>query len=335
VLALPASSDCGGVSCRYVARDLDIDGSFEDLVLRTKKSSGSNKAVVAAAVSKVQKAQSDRSKTKEEKKTVNKKTVQTASNSPAVKDAAKAYREKAKADPKVSTKEMNAKSDKLKAGAKSRAVTNAVKEKKVERTKAHEANKKTPDQKAATKAAQTERRKDRKAAGVAPGPKTTPKKESTALDKKQKHNVKQQFQSAATKLKNTQGLPARKDKVKVGSSTTDGRAARQGAFNTYLHSKTPVGRNPINKQPKTFKNAPYPKDHKETALQGKKALPQNGKEYPVINNSPNGYTATNGKPGPLRTVTYKKGGQRHAAVIGHDAKRDPAHKDEHYVATKA
>jgi len=336
VLALPAlASDCRSVSCRHAVaqRDLALESLIEDLVVRGKKSSGSNKATVAAAVSKVQQGQTNRAQKKQEKAAINKKTVEKASNSPLVKEAAAPYREKAKAAGKP-MKEINAKSDKIKAAAKSRAVTNAVKDAKAGRKDKLAAQAKTPEQKAASKAAQADRRKERKAAGIAPGPRTQPKTPKPAgLDKQQKHNVKQQFASAAQKLKDTKGLPGRKDQVKVGDSTTDGRAARQGAFNTYLHSKNPVGRNPINKQPKAFNNRPYPADHKDAALAGKKALPQNGKEYPVINNSPNGFTASNTKPGPLRTVTYKKGGERHAAVIGHDKKKDPKHEDEHYVAT--
>jgi hypothetical protein len=33
----------------------------------------------------------------------------------------------------------------------------------------------------------------------------------------------------------------------------------------------------------------------------------------------------------MRTITYKEGGKRHAAVIGHDTSRGGS-KDDHYVA---
>ena len=132
---------------------------------------------------------------------------------------------------------------------------------------------------------------------------------------------------------------------------TDGRAVRQSAFNNLLHSKTPVGRNPINRQvrrlqvlrfsdysdisiflqPKMFNNRPYAKGHKDPTLANKKAIPQNGKEYPIINNSPNGWTGQGGV-GALRTVIYKQGGQRKLAVVGHDPKRG-GDANDHYTAT--
>jgi hypothetical protein len=87
-------------------------------------------------------------------------------------------------------------------------------------------------------------------------------------------------------------------------------------------------------QPKTFNNAPYAATHGTLANQ--RPLPQTArklKEYPVIKGSPNGWTG-NGQVGALRTITYKNGGQRHAAVIGHDT--SPARggdERDHYVAT--
>ena len=64
-----------------------------------------------------------------------------------------------------------------------------------------------------------------------------------------------------------------------------------------------------------FNNRPYTKGHKDATLANKKAIPQNGKEYPIINNSPG-----QGGVGALRTVIYKQGGQRKLAVVGHDPK---------------
>ncbi|KAJ2923549.1 hypothetical protein H1R20_g13542, partial [Candolleomyces eurysporus] len=100
----------------------------------------------------------------------------------------------------------------------------------------------------------------------------------------------------------------------------NGRAIRQAAFDTYLHSKTPISRDAGNKQPKQFKKTSYDKAHKDAWLRGKKPLLQNGKEYPIRNKDPNGFTGQ-GSVGALRTVTDKQGDKSHVKVVGHDASR--------------
>jgi hypothetical protein len=85
------------------------------------------------------------------------------------------------------------------------------------------------------------------------------------------------------------------------------------------------------RQPKNFNNRPYAADHGDAGLAGKKALPQNGKEYPIIDNSPNGWTGQ-GAVGALRAVTYKQGGKRKLSVVGHDTSRG-GDANDHYTAT--
>lgn len=304
---------------------------FDELLVRTgKKSSGSNKAATSASVQAVQKAQSARSQATTKKKADNAKIQ--AKAVPQVKANVKTFREEQKKKPNPpDSRTLNAASDRQKVKEQGRVATQARKDHKEAKGKEWAAKAKTPEQKAATKAAATARRADRKAKGEA----SPPNKVSTKApprSKEVKHNTNQRFQAAAQKLKDTQGLPARKDKIGVGKASTDGRAVRQSVFNSHLNAKDPVGRS-TNKVPKQFNNRPYSATHGDATLAGKKPLPQNGKEYPVINNSPTGFTANNNKPGPLRTITYKQGGQRHAAVIGHDTTRG-GDKDDHYVGKK-
>lgn len=323
VHAAPAPM-CNGELCSEVAaRDLS-DVAFDDLAVRAKKSSGSQKGKISQGILDAQKKQGARVDKKKTKTANNKKVVQ--KNGAGIKASVNAARDKAKAKGKPLTP---AQVDKKKTGAASRVITQNQKAKKQERKDKWAAAKKTPDQKKANKAAQTARRAERKKTGTPAPPNAASTKQK--VSKQQKHAVKQRFQSAKDKLGKTQGLPGRKDTVTVGKEKTDGRAVRQATFNTHLHSKTPIGRNPINKQPKQFNNRPYDKGHKDASLAGKKPLPQNGKEYPIKNNSPNGFTGQ-GSVGALRTVTYKQGGKNHVKVLGHDASRG-ADPNDHYVGT--
>ncbi|RXW17942.1 hypothetical protein EST38_g7913 [Candolleomyces aberdarensis] len=338
VHAAPAPM-CNGELCSEVAaRDLS-DVAFDDLAVRaskakapakapakaSKKSSGSQKANISQGILNAQKKQGNRVEAQKKKTATNKKHVQ--QNGAKIKADVNAARDKAKAKGKPLTP---AQVEKKKTGAASRVISQKQKDNKQAKKTKLAAAKKTPEQKKDRKAAQTARRADRKKTGTpAPANAVSTKQK---VSKQQKHAVKQRFQSAKDKLGKTQGLPGRKSTVAVGKEKTDGRAVRQAAFNTHLHSKTPIGRNPINKQPKQFNNRPYDKAHKDASLRGKKPLPQNGKEYPIKNNSPNGYTGQ-GSVGALRTVTYKKGGQNHVKVLGHDASRgtDP---NDHYVGKR-
>ncbi|KAJ2913117.1 hypothetical protein MD484_g7289, partial [Candolleomyces efflorescens] len=332
---------CDGELCSEVAaRDLG-DVAFEDLAVRaskakakapakapakaSKKSSGSQKANISQGILNAQKKQGNRVDARKKKSANNKKVVQTAGGQ--IKKDVNAARDKARAKGKPLT---NAQVDKKKAGAANRAISKAQKANKAAKTAKYNAAKKTPQQKKDRKAAQTARRAERRKTGAAAPANAVSKKQK--VSKQQKHAVKQRFQSAKTKLGKTQGLPGRKASISVGKEKTDGRAVRQATFNSYLHSKTPIGRNPINKQPKQFNNRPYSATHKDRTIAGKKPLPQNGKEYPIKNNSPNGFTGQ-GSVGALRAVTYKKGGKNHVKVMGHDASRgtDP---NDHYVATR-
>lgn len=345
VHAAPAPM-CNGELCSEVAaRDLS-DVAFDDLAVRaskakapatkakapatkapakaSKKSSGSQKANISQGILNAQKKQGNRVEAQKKKTANNKKHVQ--QNGAKIKADVNAARDKAKGKGKPLTP---AQVEKKKTGAASRVISQKQKENKQAKKDKWTAAKKTPEQKKDKKAAQTARRADRKKTGTpAPANAVSTKQK---VSKQQKHAVKQRFQSAKDKLGKTQGLPGRKDTITVGKEKTDGRAVRQAAFNTHLHSKTPIGRNPINKQPKQFNNRPYDKAHKDASLRGKKPLPQNGKEYPIKNNSPNGYTGQ-GSVGALRTVTYKQGGKNHVKVLGHDASRgtDP---NDHYVGT--
>jgi hypothetical protein len=77
--------------------------------------------------------------------------------------------------------------------------------------------KNTADQKTAKKAAQTARRADRKANGLpSPGNQVSTK---TKVSKQEKNNVRQQFRAANNKLRQTEGVPGRKDTVTVGPRT--------------------------------------------------------------------------------------------------------------------
>ncbi|KAJ2922444.1 hypothetical protein H1R20_g14648, partial [Candolleomyces eurysporus] len=314
---------CNGELCSEVAaRDLSDAAAFDDLVIRaskaetpatkapaqfSKRSSGSQKANIAQGILDAQRKQGSRWEARKRKEATNKRFFQ--------QNGAKI------------------KVEKMRDAAKTRLITpirsqerKARKQVKVDHLAAA---KKTPEQKKDKKAAQTARRADRKKTGTpAPANAVSTKQK---VSKQQKHAVKQRFQSAKNKLGKTQGLPGRKSTITVGEEITNGRAVRQAAFNTYLHSKTPISRDAGNKQPKQFKNIPYDKAHKDVSLRGKKPLPQNGKEYPIRNKGPNGFTGQ-GSVGALRTVTYKQGGKNHVKVVGHDASRgtDP---NDHYVGT--
>ncbi|KAJ2928337.1 hypothetical protein H1R20_g8746, partial [Candolleomyces eurysporus] len=337
---------CNGELCSDVAAREVIDVAFDDLAVRAKgkakapatgaaksaaapkkKSSGSQKGNISQGILDVQKKQGQKQRAKQQKTTANTRLVQKKTND--IKKTVDNFRTAEKAKGKLNSAQLNAKSDKLRNAEKSRVISNNRKDTKASKTAQWASKKNTPAQKTAKKDAQTARRADRKAKGL-PSP-ANQASTKNRVSKEQKNNVKQRFRAANDKLRKTEGVPGRKDTVTVGSHKTDGRAVRQSAFNSYLHSKTPVGRNPINKQPKNFNNRPYASTHKDAGLAGKKAIPQNGKEYPIIDKSPNGWTGQ-GPVGALRTVTYKQGGKRKLAVVGHDTSRG-GDANDHYTAT--
>lgn len=327
---------CNGELCSQVAAREVIDVTFDDLVIRApakpspKKSSGSQKGNISQGILNVQKKQGQKQRTQQQKTAANNKLIQNKSAD--IKSKVQNFRMDKKAEGRLSDAQINRKSDKLRNAEKSRVISQNRKDTKAARTAQWNSKKNSPAQKTTNKAAQTARRADRKANGLpSPANRVSTK---TKVSKQQKHNVGQRFVAAKEKLekmKNTGTVPGRKDTVSVGPHKTDGRAVRQSAFNNLLHSKTPVGRNPINRQPKMFNNRPYAKDHKDATLANKKAIPQNGKEYPIINKSPNGWTGQ-GSVGALRTLIYKQGGQRKLAVVGHDPKRG-GDANDHYTAT--
>jgi hypothetical protein len=323
---------CNGELCSQVAAREVIDVNFDDLVTRapakpsSKKSSGSQKGNISQGILNVQKKQGQKPQTQHKKTAANNKLIQKKSAD--INSKVQIFRKKAEG--KLEKTQINKKSDKLRNAEKSRVISQNRKDTKAARTAQWNSKKNSPAQKTTNKAAQTARRADRKAKGL-PSP-ANQVSTKTKISKQQKHNVRQRFVAAKEKLKKmekTGTVPGRKDTLSVGPHTTDGRAVRQSAFNNLLHSKTPVGRNPINKQPKMFNNRPYAKGHKDATLANKKAIPQNGKEYPIINNSPNGWTGQGGV-GALRTVIYKQGGQRKLAVVGHDPKRG-GDANDHYT----
>lgn len=298
---------------------------------KTKAWAGAaNKATTSKNIQNVQKAQGQRQKKVQDKKKANVKIQDKARGR--VEAKVKAFRNQAKKGV-ASTGQINAQADKLRKQEKSRVATQARKDNKAAKTQAWAAKKKTPQQKVATQAAAAARRKERQRTG-APSPANQAKlAKNVRPTKQEKQNVKDRFQAARQKFSQTQGMPTRGQTATVGQNSANGRAVRQSVFNSYLHQKNPIGRND-NRLPKPFGNRPYSATHGNPNLRNTPPLPQGGrsfKEFPVINNSPNGWTGS-GNVGALRTVTYKQGGQRHAAVIGHNTNAGGNHED-HYVAT--
>ncbi|RXW13655.1 hypothetical protein EST38_g12197 [Candolleomyces aberdarensis] len=350
---------CNGELCSDVAAREVIDVTFDDLAVRAKgkakaaapakgaakssaaapkkKSSGSQKGNISQGILDVQKKQGQKQRTKLQKASNNAKLVQKKTGD--IKKTVDDFRTAEKANGKLNSAQLNAKSDKLRNAEKSRVISNNRKDTKTAKTAQYASKKNTPAQKTAKKVAQTARRADRKAKGL-PSP-ANQASTKNRVSKEQKNNVKQRFRAANDKLRKTEGVPGRKDTVSVGSHKTDGRAVRQSAFNSYLHSKTPVGNSPFLisdcsdistfRQPKNFNNRPYASTHKDAKLANQKAIPQSGKEYPIIDKNPNGWTGQ-GAVGALRTVTYKQGGKRKLAVVGHDTSRG-GDANDHYKAT--
>ncbi|KAJ2936327.1 hypothetical protein H1R20_g767, partial [Candolleomyces eurysporus] len=319
---------CAGVAARDVADPVMLD----DLVTRAKKSSGVNNAATSKRILAVQKAQGQGPQKARVKKAANAAIQQGAKAS--VENKVQAFRSQAKKG--VATgRQINAQADKIRGQEKSRVLGQARVDRKAAKTQEWAAKKNTPQQKAATRNAAAARRQDRKTNKL-PSPANQAKlAKNVKPTKQEKNNVKNRFQAARQKFGQTQGMPARGQTVNVGSNAASGRAVRQGVFNSYLHKKTPIGHNAANRQPKPFMNSRYSASHGDANLRGTRPLPRNAKkvqEYPVINNSPNGWTG-NGKVGALRAVTYKQGGQRRAAVIGHDTSRG-GDANDHYVATR-
>jgi len=293
---------CGSDLCAQV-NTRSLDGlEYEDLVYRTK-SSGSNKVAISDGIKAAQKQQAANIAKDTRKTNSNKKVMDKAVGKAAAPIKKFREDEKAKGTP---LDKINKGTDRLRNQVKGKAVADAQ---------------------AAAKQARTE-----KWAAAKGKPNPNPGAPNSRPTKEMRHNVKQRFQAAKTALGNTKDVPKRTDSFSVGKDKADGKAVRQAAFNTHLHSKTPIGRNADNTQPKPFNNRPYAASHPDPALAGKKPLAQNGKEYPIKNNSPNGWTGS-GPVGAMRTVTTKEKGQKRVNVIGHDASRG-GDKDDHYVATK-
>ncbi|KAJ2912940.1 hypothetical protein MD484_g7475, partial [Candolleomyces efflorescens] len=205
---------------------------------------------------------------------------------------------------------------------------------KVGRKATWDANKKSPAAKAATKQAAATKRQQRKRTG-APSPGNQPKlPKNVKPTPQQKQDVRNHLEAARQKYEQTQGLPGRGQTVTVGLNSATGREARQSVFNSYVHKKSPIGRQRV---PKRFGNHPYSNRHGDRRLRGQRPIPGGGrsfKEFPLIPNSATGWTGQ-GPVGALRSITYKKGygahKSRHAAFIGHDPNRRGTPGD-HYLA---
>ncbi|KAJ2912455.1 hypothetical protein MD484_g7957, partial [Candolleomyces efflorescens] len=287
-----------------------------------------NRATTTKNIQAVQKKQGQKPQKKAAKQAANNKIQQKAAAG--INTKVKNWREKEKAAggymPRV-----NILADKMRGKEKERALTQARKDRKADRGKQWGAKANSPAQKAATKAAAAGRRQERQRNG-APSPANQAKlAKNVKPTKQEKKNVKDRFQAARQKYGQTQGMPGRGQTATVGPNSASGREVRNSVFNSYLHQKNPIG---MQRLPKKFNNDPYSPTHGTLANQ--RPLPATArklKEYPVIKGSPNGWTG-NGPVGALRTVTYKNGGRRNAAVIGHDT--SPArggNADDHYVAT--
>ncbi|KAJ2924899.1 hypothetical protein H1R20_g12215, partial [Candolleomyces eurysporus] len=314
------------------ARDVTDSVMVDDLVARARKSSGVNKAATSKNILAVQKAQGQGPKKAQDKKAANAKIQQKASAT--VANKVQAFRNKAKAGG-APLSQINAQADKLRSKEKSRVLSQARIDRKAAKTQEWAAKKKTPHGKVATQAAAAARRRERKRTGAPSPPNQVKLAKNVKMTKQEKSNVQNRFQAAREKFSKTQGMPTRGQTVTVGSNSANGRAVRQAVFNSYLHQKNRIGHNRANQQPKTFMNSRYSTTHGEANLRGTRPLPRNGKkfqEFPVINKSPNGWTG-NGKVGALRAVTYKQGGQRRVAVIGHDSSRG-GNNNDHYLATR-
>ncbi|RXW13835.1 hypothetical protein EST38_g12020 [Candolleomyces aberdarensis] len=330
----PLFDGTNGLCADIAARDVADPVMTDDLVARARKSSGVNKAATSKKIVAVQMAQGQRRLKAEKKKDVNDLIQQRASRT--VETKAQAFRSQANKGV-TPNHQINAQADKIRSQEKSRVLGQARIDRKAAKTQEWAAKKKTPQGKIATQNDAASRRQVRKQTG-APSPSNQVKlAKNVKLTKQEKNNIKNRFQAARHKFSQTQGIPTRGQTVTVGSKLqgqADGRAARQAVFNNYLHQKTPIGRHADSRHPKSFKNARYSGTHGNANLRGTRPLPQNGKklrEFPLIRGSPKGWTG--GKNvGPLRAVTYKQGGQRRAAVIGHDLDRGGDHND-HYLAT--
>ncbi|KAJ2921463.1 hypothetical protein H1R20_g15629, partial [Candolleomyces eurysporus] len=309
------NSLCADIATRDVTDSVMVD----DLVARARKSSGVNKAATSKNILAVQKAQGQGPKKAQDKKAANAKIQQKASATVANKVQAFRNKEKAGGAP---LSQINAQADKLRSKEKSRVLSQAQIDRKAAKTQEWAAKKKTPHGKVATQAAAAARRRERKRTGAPSPPNQVKLAKNVKMTKQEKSNVKNRFQAAREKFSKTQ-------------DSANGRAVRQAVFNSYLHQKNRIGHNRANQQPKTFMNSRYSTTHGEANLRGTRPLPRNGKkfqEFPVINKSPNGWTG-NGKVGALRAVTYKQGGQRRVAVIGHDPSRG-GNNNDHYLATR-
>ncbi|KAJ2912452.1 hypothetical protein MD484_g7958, partial [Candolleomyces efflorescens] len=277
----------------------------------------------------IQKHQGQKPQRKARKKEANDLVRQNAAGS--INAKVKSWREQEKKAggymPRV-----NILADRLRVKEKERALTQGLKDRKAARGKAWADKKKSPEERAKVNKDAADRRKQRVKYGNATPLNAIKLEKNIKLTKQEKKNVKDRFAAAKEKhkqLKDT--MPKRGQTATVGSSSAQGRDIRNSVFNSNLHRKNPLG---TQRMPKKFNNDPYSKIHGTLANQ--RPLPATAKrlkEYPIIRNSPNGWTG-NGPVGPLRTVTYKDGGRRHAAVIGHDT--NPArggNADDHYVAT--
>lgn len=107
-----------------------------------------------------------------------------------------------------------------KAGAQ--GVTQAVKDKKTQRTGQWDKKKNTPDQKAAKAAEKAKNRADRKAAGHAPGPAKTDKKaRPDKMTAEEKKAAAKHLKQAGQKMKETENIPGRKDSFTVSNAKSE------------------------------------------------------------------------------------------------------------------
>ncbi|KAJ2912451.1 hypothetical protein MD484_g7959, partial [Candolleomyces efflorescens] len=275
----------------------------------------------------VQKHQGQKPKLKAKKKEKNNKVQQQAMAK--ITAEVKDWREKEKQAGGYVPR-LNILADRLRVKKLANATRTAQVTRKMERGKKWAEAKKSPEQKRMTKEAAVQRKKERQRTGLSSPDNQAKLAKNVKLTKQEKQNVKDRFAAARQKYANTLGMPGRKQTATVGSNSANGREVKNSVFNSYLHQKNPLGNQ---RMPKPFNNAPYDATH--GTLANKKPLPataKNLKEYPVIKDSTNGWTG-NSPVGALRTITYKSGGKRYAAVVGHDT--DPARggtPQDHYVA---
>jgi len=302
-------------------RDLSDLAYEDDLFARAARTSKVNNVI---------KAQGQKQEKAQKKANANNKTAEKAAGkaNAATPKPAKPADPK---DPKQVAAYKKAGDDRKKAATKagSQAVTQAVKDKKTQRTEKWASKPKGPA--TGPKPQGPARTKDQKAADRA----------TKQADRKA---TGQHLKEAGKVTKNTEGLPGRKDSYTVaadngkGTKQVSGKDVRKAVFNSNANQKYPVGQ-PGKEQPKTFNNDPYSPKHPDPKLAGKPTIPglppKKGVEYPVLSGSKSGWTGDQ-NPGSARVITQKGGpGQpdKLNGVIAHDPSKKGDSSD-HYLVQK-